>query len=389
MTDRSTDPMTTASKRAQSTTWRWLKRTVIVLATLFALTVAVFYALSKSVAGRWERYAAELRAAGEPLTFAQIEALRPPVPDERNGASVIENAIAMLQDIEEPGKENVFILDSDCEDDFFKGISEECIEPSRRYVAARRTALDELTKLRDYPHVRFDIPYETPALGAVPGLLELISRARYVGKLLSVAAHIEMIDDDTAAASERIVLMLRLSEALSSEPDLLPYLVCIAGDALAVKTTEGLLAVRQLDAKALLRLQNEWERQLPLRTMRWALLGERAEYIRMTDKRYLRASMQASQRNMPGAASRMPNIWSPLDWVPFVDDWFLLENRIQLVNSLSAMIDVTDHPSQLLAIARNQAATVGRYHPGKMFARMLLPSLERAVELHARSLAFS
>ncbi|MEE9296525.1 MAG: hypothetical protein V3W34_16395 [Phycisphaerae bacterium] len=368
---------------------RWAFRALSVAVLLVAVMVAIFYVLARSATSRWERLTAELRDQGAPLTFAEIQASRPPIPEDSNGALAIHAAAKRLEDIEQPDKSGVFMLDRDCNADFFDGITRNCVQPTRDYVEARQGAFDELARVGNYQHVRHDISYEGTMFEFPSRLIELGSQARALARLANSVAILKTIDGDNAQAREAIVLQLRLSEPLYAEPELISLLVATAIDALAVQATEGLLRANELTSDDLIRLQGEWERLAKHRTMKWALLGERAHIVRMTiaDKDQVMAEVAAivaTANDPPPKRWRLPN---PANWIPFKDDWFLYENGIHGVTILSRLVGATDKCSHLLNVAKREQASLPRFAPGRTLIRISLPVLTRSIELHARSLA--
>ena len=145
--------MPTATKKRVRIFW-WGVRALAVLVILVVVVSVVFYGLAHSATSRWERLASDLRAKGQPLTYAEIEATRPPVSVESNGAVAIHEAGQVLKSVTEPDKSGVLLFDSECKVDFFEGIPRPCLAPTRKYVEARRQALTLLSEISRYPDVR-------------------------------------------------------------------------------------------------------------------------------------------------------------------------------------------------------------------------------------------
>ena len=162
----------------------------------------------------------------------------------------------------------------------------------------------------------------------------------------------------------------------------------MAIDSLLVRATEGLLRAYEVPAEELALLQREWQRHAQLQTMKWALLGERAGFIRMTDKERAIANVEAILAANPVQPRRRRRIPNPVDWIPFKDDWFMFENRVRGVTVLNRLITGSDSCVDLLATARREQTPVPRFAPGPTLIRTMLPSITRAFELHTRSLAF-
>jgi len=358
----------------------------VLLVALFLVASGVFYALARSAQTRWERLAEELRAKGQPLTYAEIEGTRTPSADASNGAATIREAGQALKSVTGSDESGVLLLDSECQADFFegKGIRRSCLPPTRKYVEARKQALTLLSGLARDSDIRLDISYEGTIFDTSTRELEAASRHRALSKLVNLDAILATIDGDVSAAVDALVLQLRLSEPLYAEPGNLLQLAAIATDSQVVTTFEDLLRAHELSDNELNRLQTACSRHLQRQTLKPSLLGLRASFIRNTDKDQLRADTQAALARLgvpPKKPWRLPN---PVDWIPFEDDWFIYESRIQGITILTRLLDNSDDLSKLLDVARQQQASLPRFGPGGLLIRILLPSLVRGIELHAR-----
>lgn len=344
--------MITATK-TRGRTFRWCVRALGVLVVLFLLASLVLYGLARTAESRWDRLASELRAKGQPLTYAEIEATKPPLADGANGVVAIREAARILESFTEPDESGVLLLDSECEADFFKGIERRCLPPTRTYLETRRQVLTRLSEITHYADVRLDVSYDGTMFDRSSRVLKILLRHRALGRLLYLDAFLKTIDGDVAGAVDAIVLQLRLSEPLYAEPENILQLRAIANDWLVVTAFEGLLQSHELGDGELERLQLECNRHLRHQTLEASLLGTRASFIRMTDK----------------------------------DDWFIYENRFQGVTILTRLLDASDDLSKLLRVARHEEASLSRFAPGQLLIRILLPSLTHGIELHARTAA--
>jgi hypothetical protein len=80
------------------TGWRKL---ALVLLGLLLIGFAVLETAKLRSRAQWKRCADAIRAKGEPVTLAELEALRAQVPDEQNGALVIERLADKLDGIDD------------------------------------------------------------------------------------------------------------------------------------------------------------------------------------------------------------------------------------------------------------------------------------------------
>lgn len=364
----------------------WLLRIAGILIALAITAYVVMYAFARSAVSRWEKLAADLRDKGHLLTYEEIQAARPHIPPEENGAEIIRNTFAILDQISEPDKEGVYVLDDDCRDDFFEGLDRSCLPASRAYVQARQEALNEVSKLGQYEHVRLNISYDATMFEMMNKLMEFTSAARYLSKLLYLDARLHTIDGEASKAIDGITLQVRLSEPMYDEPATLLHLVAIAIDAVAIRSVEGLLAAHELTSDELTRIEQIWEQHQHVQDIRASLLDLRASIIRLTDMDQATANMRANLRanNMPvPSPGPIQTLWDSLPYY----DWFTFGNRTRGVEYVTLLIEGSDDLPRLLTEARTMAGSVSAVDPRSMFARITLPSLTRAIELHARLIA--
>ncbi len=370
--------------RKKSRLLRWIVRAYVLLVVLVALFPVVCYALARSAATRWEQLVTDVRDSGEPLTHDEIMASRSCDPESVHGAVVIHSALTLLQDTELPEDTGVFVLDRDCSTEFFTGISASCLDTTRTYVGAVRESLDALGRLRDYTNICLDISYAEPWHEDSSEVLEFAKSYRALGKIAHADALLKIIDGDVEGAVDANLRQLQLVEPLYHEPMLLLNVVALATDRLTVQSAEGLLQSHELSVDDLTRMQREWERQMRQRTMRFALLGERAWFIRLTDPKRLMANAVAAEQ--PAGSGELDQEMSN-GLSLFAVEWWLDENRVQGVGALTDLLAHAGQLTDLLAAARQMAShdyPMGCFASG---ARTMMPSITRAVELNSRGVA--
>ncbi|RME39689.1 MAG: hypothetical protein D6788_04925 [Planctomycetota bacterium] len=356
---------------------------VVGIACLLAAAYGVVYLLEQSAAARWKRLAAMIRARGEPLTFADIEAQRPAADDRANGAPVVKQALALLDSITEPGERSVFVFDSQCRADFLRGLRRDCIPSSRLYVAAREPVLAKLAELERYPEIRFDLKWSDPPVAWKP-LMDLMSGIRTLDALLAVDDTLDVVDGNVGGVVDGLEHRLRLSEALYREPSILPLLVGLALDHEALMILQGLLDSSVVTESDLARLQTAWDRHLQRQSLRWSLLGERASIVRQTNPGPTHADTRTSNAQ-PTSAWPAPQPFSlpPEERSPW-SRWLLLENRIYMVTLLTEFLDNCSEPARLQERATELEEHLSRYSPTTTMARIVLPSLSRSFFLYTR-----
>ena len=129
--------MTEAPNRDKPRLPGWAKL-LLGIAVLLLLLLGIVKILGHAATRRWHEYADELRAAGQPVTFEDIEALREPSPEGPTAARLLEGFPSQLDDIEPPDSSYVLILGAgESKGDAFSGYPRYAIEASRRFLENR------------------------------------------------------------------------------------------------------------------------------------------------------------------------------------------------------------------------------------------------------------
>jgi hypothetical protein len=362
------------AKRESRLPW-WVKL-LLGIGVIAVILVGVTHFLGRATTARWERYASKLREGGVPLTFEEIEALRMKIPDERNGARVIERLADQLGKVKTDREDRyVFVLGSGSHpQDFFTGIARYGIEPSRSFLDGYRELLDELSVLRDMPTGRFDLPLdEDPMKMVLPNLSQL----RTAGKLEVLDSMIRLIDGDMRGAAETVRIQAHISATLDEHPTVIGRLVQMALDALLVKTIENTLRVGEVDKQTLAQLDEDIEARLEAGTMRWGFLGERAFFITMCD------ALVAGRLSLDSIASAIGG-GPGVQWLP---DVLIRQNQMRGAEILTWLVDAADDPKAMHEAAKRINETIPGEPIRHIIVRILLPSLSRAVELHLKATA--
>ncbi len=367
----------TSRRRASA----WMKA---ILAILVVILVAVLglYALGVSATHRWQRYADSLRARGQPVTFLEIDPLRATVPEELNGARVLEKLATELSDVRIRHRDSkldpfVWIFGSAPQPtpDFFKGLPSFRIDPSRRFVEQHRESLDALTALRDLPTGRYDIAYD-PTI-PIDTHMPSLSFVHNAAKLERLATTICLVDADIDGAVAHTRIQFRIAATLHDEPILISRLVQIAIESQAVDAIEGILRVREVDDKALETLHALITERIGGDTMKWALLGERALFVDNGEA--------ILQGRLPKVAVGV-SAGSLMNYTPW-PTIFIRVNLLQGAEMFTWLVDAADDPKALLQAAQRIETEVPKLPFTQELTKIMMPSLTRAMALHVKSTA--
>ena len=334
--------------------------------------------LNVAATWRWDHYAAKLRESGGPLTFEEIEAARAEIPDELNGALVIERLHDRLEQLSnEPVDERVFLFTRrSTETDFFTGIPRDHIEPSREFLEPYRDLLEELAVLRSMPSGRFELDYDPKTQSILEVGFPDLKPLRAGAKLLHLNAMLQLIDGDSAGAVDSVRAAFASASTLNEHPTVIGQLVQIAIDALGIRALEETLRVATLDDETLRKLVELVERRQANSTMRWGFAGERAMFLGLCEE-LLDGSIPPNAIMLGKGAA-----------LPFMPDALIRQNQIRGVEILSRLVDARDDPELLVEAARRINSDVPALTRVHYLVRTFLPSLSRAVTLHLRVTAY-
>lgn len=353
------------------------------VAGLALFLAGLLVALGLAGANQWRRYAATLREGGTPLTMEEIERARAVVPEERNGAKVIEALFAELEATRLPSGDErhraVLVFGAIAEHfDLLTGIPKYAVEPSRTFLEEHRKTFNHLGELRQYSIGRFvidhqELPYST--------LLPHLSPVRQAGKLLHLAAVLALVDDDLAAARDAVILQFRLARTLHDEPILASRFVQIRVTDLAIDGLELILASAEPDHQSLEAIRVEVEDRLKSDTLRWALLGERALFVGVCEEL---AAGNTTWRDLQAISSQTgPPVASALGIPAFL----VRRNQIRGTAMYTWLIDAAEESDALSKAASRVNAEARNLPSTQLIAKVFVRDCHSTVGSHFRTIA--
>jgi hypothetical protein len=248
-----------------------LKWTGIVLGALVAIGLVANAWFVWSTDRRLERQLAAIRAAGEPLTLAELA--RKPIPPEQNAATYLRQAEADCAAID---RELWEVPD-------WRAYWAEPVYPMP--PAVRRTiksVLDAHTKAirlleqagacPDYdPQMSYNLPPEEFG--------ERFKRCRDCARVLRPQAELMVAEGRRDEAVRMALLLLRLARHFERIPTLSGYLVAATCDANAVDCANLAMQTGEVSRKVRDALDTELAAHEPLDGLIWGMKGDRAWYL--------------------------------------------------------------------------------------------------------------
>ena len=336
------------------------KRLLLAVSTLVVLVALIVATLAWSDSRSWQRYFAELRGAGEPLTFQEIAGKRPiPTADEATVAHVVEQAADILKTTPGPLSRGVLGVSDGPVIDFFAGIPVQSVEKTRQYIAPRRPALDKLEAIRDLTPGRFDISYDGPATDVMTRFIRTSPPISDIERLVFIDSTLRLIDGDLSGAASTISLYLKIVSPLSEEPGILAHMYYDAAAATAVRTLENVFRVGSLDEPRLHELDACFRSFLSSDSTKWALWGERALFISLID----------DMRKVVGIPGVILSIATHGD-------------QMRGTEMFGWLLDAHDAPDKLLLAARRIEAELPKLTRSQTFTEMQMISVSSFVLVH-------
>ncbi len=339
----------------------WLKLAVLVLAV--GLAAGAFSVIRNGYRRRanapWEAYRLELKASGELLSLAEIEALRPTVLPDDNAALVVENLAEKLGLLKAEAWQMVPLFSKELEHiDPFVGIPQSAVEPMRAFLQEHQDTSDALLRLRDLTGARltrvsYDFPGDNPFVVTLPSLRPWVD----AGKLQHLLALSHLIDGDTDRAADAVAVQFGVASTLRNEPGMM--MQSVRGRVLrgAVSAIEAVLRVGELDQERLDELAALIDVQLKSLSPRIGMQFERACMIRLFDG-LAAGTVQLSDVYYEPTLSRLGHV----SLVEFRDAQLLI------TKTWTELIEVADDPAELVAVAtRLNLAVSPLSMPGRMF----------------------
>jgi hypothetical protein len=342
-----------------------IKKLAIIFVSLAAVVFLIVAVSTMSANRSWRQHLAKLRAAGEPITFADIQALRPSV------TTTGETVADVLTRIGEKVKASPVYAEDKGLDwptqrglDVFKGIRPDAVETARQYLAARLPVLEGIEQIQDLPPGRFAISYAGPGMSVVGRFFTGSPPVSRIAKIMSVDATLKLVDGDTKGAADTSIQLLKIASPTVDEPSLIAHMIRIRMSRKAARVLERVFRVGTLDDETLRRIDAEFARFLDSYTMKWGLWAVRAWYISMRDYFRSNGGIQAAVASVV-AGDTPTRTTAGFGW----------------------LLDAQDDPVELLEAAIRFDTTFAKPRVGPMLTGMMAPAIYRPVVSHVRGLA--
>lgn len=387
------------------TGWRWLKRGLFAVAVLITLVAVAVVFENWRGAREWQRVRDELRAKGEPLSFAEL--IPPMPPNDENFASIplfeglfdkstdpktgkpvwqakekerrLPNWLGMLREHGDrgrwwPGGSTSLAWDASItnrgsitQKDIEQGatwsvwgsmVTNHSIdgvnilampidEALRKLLDRSRPLMEEVERAVRRPKSQFPIHYEDNAGALLPHLAVL----KQLTRMFSVRAQLRMDTHDSEGAMEDVTTVLRLSKSIENEPFLICGLVRIALVNEALWPLWEGLSSGAWNEPQLLKLQEQFARMKFLNSYQRCLRGERImelDYADALRRERVRGSWVQRQEDFFTAIGVDPLRYAPRGWFDHNKAVMVRLDDEYLVPAIDA-VNLRFHPEKVIA----------------------------------------
>ncbi|MCH8252819.1 MAG: hypothetical protein IID36_10245, partial [Planctomycetes bacterium] len=328
----------------------------------------------------WKEYADGLRAAGEPVTMADVERLRPVVPPEVNGALIIEGLVKELGQLDDDDTAGVAFFDESLRKrKAWTEVLGVPLGPSRTFLASHAAVLKSLQGLAKSEGGRLTVSYDTGKDNPSEIMLPSIREWRQASRLLQLETLIAAHDNELARAVEAIGLQGKLAATLQAEPNLISRLVQIAIDNETVDSLEGLMRLSRLDGQRTQMLERVVACRLMQSSLKASFFLERAYFLTICN----------------GLAERRIE-WSDVSG----EEQFRMSlpqirrNQVDGAKWYDELVDAADEQTAVLSVVRRidsdmveAAGSMSKRWGSHRIVLTLMPSFGRAVEIHLSCIA--
>ncbi len=371
--------------------FRWLKRFLVGVAVVLVVLVGLRWWWDVVAHRELQAEIDRIQAAGEPLFPSDFDS--PYVPDEQNAALVIEEAVAASTG---QGADLLDLVhDAERWDNPLKRILNAVQWTKnrgdlRKIIRDNRQALALMRKARSLGTADWNVRIRSPAIQAA---LWDLPQQRDLAKLASGAAVDAHRRGDDATAVKRIRDVLALAELTQQRPELIPHLVAIAEAAMAVDAAEDVAPCLLLAPEAAsTRRTGEPASRPHVRALIRALLDEASMQASLIEAMYCERMLHFDMlhewagRTVEGAA--MPSTRQRLETLVLGPVYKLeLARGLRHLSQLAEAVREADWPAVESRLPVVEAPNEALRRVTKKLSALLLPELDRAIELHFRLLA--
>ncbi len=361
---------------AKRPSWRRVLRwTVLIALGVFVVVVVAGAVWGYVVAGQLREEVAKIQAAGEPLTFTDLDADRPEVKEGDDAGRYYQAALALVrhEDSEEIWDAGRAYRDALSEIPTSRP-ADDVVQEVNRLLADNELALDMLDRGAERSGCRFDMGIEQ----GIAVCMERLSQARRAVRLVSLRTLVRASKGDGDGATDSAISLIRMARMFDHHPVMIVHLVKVACLALASQDTEIVLERGQPAEASLQNLQ-----QVLLSVQ----LGEDLSRVALAERVYGLQLMRDQINPSLGKAAladqgsgALPERWPPAGFWNPPGRWM----AVAYLRELAELVSASRQPwPQVLGAMEGVGSESSSFFPGQS------PSFARAAVLTGKTMAFT
>jgi hypothetical protein len=349
---------------------------------LLLLLVGIVWLLDAAAETRLQRRLDAIRASGAPLNVEDLNAAMPKIPDDENMAIPILAAAAEMAVVKIPEETNATLPLVGAGQWLLTGqrLSLSQRAAAQWYLEKNAGALAKVHEALKLERGFLKVTWGTPTIQV---FLPELRRFGHVLKTLALEATAAANDGDPERAGEIIKAMFRFDRAQQGNKTLIGLIVRIACNALTQEQIERTVNLSGLDDDAMRQIQALLAEKEVSFDIRYAMMTERAMFL---------DTIKWVLQGAPGDATPGQVIggkWAPGSWYGLIPVIPALDQANGL-DIFTELIEAVNRPGANVIkeamVAQAKARALPRYCH---FSRILIPSLNRAVELWGRTVGSS
>lgn len=355
------------------TLWNSFLLLLIAVVVIAAISLQNFMA-RKSM--EWPAYVADLQSRGEPLTLAEVNALRRAADAGNTVMQLVELLAEQLESL--PGRDSgkyVLIFSPDSPT-LIEGIPAHFIQPTRDFLTKTAELRTQLAAMDEMPLGRLEIRAAPTRVETIAFEHIAISNA---SKLLEVSAVAAIWDGDTTTAVQELRRILRLAGGVHDHPGQLAFILETALCAKGNTIIEYLLHSNELDELSLAGLKESIDEAEQRATLKWMLWGERAVIVDTV------ADLSTGKLTKPNAKPLSPAIVAIMQNAP--GKLFFQSNQLHGARMIDRLIARMNDLPSALAEARVLRQELEALPKTQILTKLLLTPPDRPIRLHMGGLA--
>ena len=307
-----------------------------------------------------------VRATGDPLTPEELEARRRTVPDDRNGALILQRLCTPLLALSKDRATGVPFLGDARLAPPGEPLDAAMVEASRVLLTRQTELLDGLEGILACPTGRYPLDLTSDPFNAA--VTDRNVALRTAVRLEALGAWLKASEGRLDAAALDTQRIFNLAATLDEGGTLIAALVATSADILAVRSLERTLSFGVLPITTVERMTSSIEARERAQALVWGVWGERAWMCAAFDQ------MRAGKWTAAAPPALAINVPAPLY------GWTRLE-QAKVLSLMHRLVEAAKAPAEKLAMVDQvdrELASLSRMY---VMTRALVPSLKRVFVL--------